>query len=113
MISEDDVEKLASLARLELDPSMKPVITGQLNSILEYVKRLDEVNTSSTKAMSHTHEATNILREDAVCGVGSQPDPQPLGDPTVSKQSMLTASDLLKNVPDHSGTFIRVPLIIE
>lgn len=113
MISEDDVEKLASLARLELETSMKPVITGQLNSILDYVQRLDQVDTSSTTAMSHTHEATNILRDDVVCGVGSQSEPHPLGNPEISKQAMLEASDLLQNAPDHSGTFIRVPLIIE
>jgi len=113
MISEKDVDKLASLARLELDPTMKPVITGQLNSILEYVQRLNQVDTTSVAAMSHTHEATNVLREDEVCPVGQQPDPQPLADPVIPKQSMLSTADLLSNAPDHSGTFVRVPLIVE
>jgi aspartyl-tRNA(Asn)/glutamyl-tRNA(Gln) amidotransferase subunit C len=113
MISEDDVQKLASLARLELDPNMKRVVTGQINSILEYVQRLDEVNTSNVTAMSHTHEAVNILREDEVIPVGAQPEPQPLGDPTIQKQPMLSSADLLSNAPDRSGTFIRVPLIVE
>jgi aspartyl/glutamyl-tRNA(Asn/Gln) amidotransferase C subunit len=113
MISESDIEKLASLARLELDPTMKPVITGQVNSILEYVQRLEQVNTADVPAMSHTHEATNVLREDEVCGVGSDPEPQPLGDPTIPKQGMLSSTDLLSNAPDHSGTFVRVPLIVE
>lgn len=113
MISENDVEKLASLARLELDPSMKPVITGQLNSILEYVQCLNQVDTSSVAAMSHTHEATNVLREDEVCPVGASPDPQLLGDAGIPKQGMLPSADLLKNAPDHSGTFVRVPLIVE
>lgn len=113
MISENDVEKLASLARLELDPSMKPIITGQVNSILEYVQRLDQVDTTSVTAMSHTHEATNVLREDEVYPVGSAPSAQPLGDATIPKQGMLGTDDLLSNAPDHSGTFVRVPLIVE
>jgi aspartyl/glutamyl-tRNA(Asn/Gln) amidotransferase C subunit len=113
MISESDIEKLASLARLELDPSMKPIITGQVNSILEYVQRLEQVDTTSVAAMSHTHEATNVLREDEVCPVGSNPPPQPLGDSTIPKQGMLGTEDLLSNTPDHSGTFVRVPLIVE
>ena len=113
MISEDDVEKLASLARLELDPSMKPVITGQINSILEYVQRLNQVDTKDIAAMSHTSEATNVLREDEICPVGSQPEPEALGDQTITKQAMLSAADLLSNTPDHSGTFVRVPLIVE
>jgi aspartyl-tRNA(Asn)/glutamyl-tRNA(Gln) amidotransferase subunit C len=113
MISEDDVEKLASLSRLELDPTMKRVVTGQLNSILEYVKQLDGVDTSNVAAMSHTHEAVNVLRQDEVVAVGAQPDSTPLGDPVIKKQSMLSAADMLSNAPDRSGTFIRVPLIVE
>jgi aspartyl-tRNA(Asn)/glutamyl-tRNA(Gln) amidotransferase subunit C len=113
MISEDDVEKLASLARLELDPTLKPVITNQVNSILEYVRQLDKVDTSEVAAMSHTLEATNVMREDQVCPAGSQPEPTPLGSTEVPPQAMLTAEDLLLNVPDHSGRFIRVPLIVE
>ncbi|MFN4894958.1 MAG: Asp-tRNA(Asn)/Glu-tRNA(Gln) amidotransferase subunit GatC [Pseudomonadota bacterium] len=113
MISENGVEKLASLARLELDPSMKPVITGQLNSILEYVQCLNQVDTSSINPMSHTLQATNVMREDLVCAAGSDPVAQPLGDPSIPKQGMLTAEDLLRNTPDHSGTFVRAPLIVE
>jgi hypothetical protein len=37
----------------------------------------------------------------------------PLGDATISVQEMLPAEALLENVPDHSGRFIRVPLIVE
>jgi aspartyl-tRNA(Asn)/glutamyl-tRNA(Gln) amidotransferase subunit C len=113
MVSEDDVNKLASLARLELDPSFTPVITEHLNSILGYVQRLDAVDTSSAEAMSHVHGATNVLREDEVKGVGSTPPPTPLGDATVQIQEMLPSEALLQNAPDHSGRFIRVPLIVE
>jgi aspartyl-tRNA(Asn)/glutamyl-tRNA(Gln) amidotransferase subunit C len=113
MISEDDVEKLATLARLELDPTLKPVITTQVNSILEYVQQLEKVNTSEVTAMSHTHEAINVMREDQVCPSGSQPPATPLGSQEVPRQEMLKPEDLLKNAPDHSGRFIRVPLIVE
>lgn len=113
MISEDDIEKLANLARLELDPTLKPVITNQVNSILEYVQQLNKVDTTEVNAMSHTLEATNVMREDRVCPAGSQTEPSPLGSTEVPPQAMLTADDLLQNVPDHSGRFIRVPLIVE
>lgn len=113
MISEDDVQKLASLARLELEPAFTPVITHHLNSILDYVQRLDTVDTASVEAMSHVHGATNVLREDIVCPAGSTPPPSPLGDARITTQEMLVAEDLLQNAPDHSGRFIRVPLIVE
>jgi aspartyl-tRNA(Asn)/glutamyl-tRNA(Gln) amidotransferase subunit C len=113
MISEDDVQKLANLARLELEPSFTPVITGHLNSILEYVQRLDQVDTSGVVAMSHVHGATNVLREDVAYAPNTNPEATPLGDPTIPQQEMLPAEGLLQNVPDHSGRFIRVPLIVE
>ena len=113
MISEDEVQKLATLARLELEPSFTPVITNHLNAILGYVQRLNEVDTTNVEAMSHVHGATNVLREDVVCPAGSAPAPEPLGKSDVPKQDMLSAEDLLQNVPDHSGRFIRVPLIVE
>jgi aspartyl-tRNA(Asn)/glutamyl-tRNA(Gln) amidotransferase subunit C len=113
MISEDDIEKLASLARLELEDSMKAIMAGQVNSILEYVKQLDNVNTTDIQPMSHTNAATNVMREDVVAPASSLTDPQPLGATSIPKQVMLTEDDLYKNAPDHSGRFIRVPLIVE
>jgi aspartyl-tRNA(Asn)/glutamyl-tRNA(Gln) amidotransferase subunit C len=113
MISEDDIEKLASLARLELEDSMKAIMAGQVNSILEYVKQLDNVNTTDIQPMSHTNSSTNVMREDMVVSASSHTDPQPLGETSIPKQAMLTEDDLYKNTPDHSGRFIRVPLIVE
>lgn len=113
MIGGDDIDKLASLARLKLEDSMKSVMTDQVNSIIEFVKQLDKVDTSHVAPMSHTNESTNVLRDDAVCLQGSQLDPQPLGDPSIPKQSMLAEDDLFGNAPDRSGRFIRVPLIVE
>jgi aspartyl-tRNA(Asn)/glutamyl-tRNA(Gln) amidotransferase subunit C len=113
MISEDDIEKLASLARLELKDSMRAIMAGQVNSILEYVRQLGEVNTSDVPPMSHTNASTNVMRADEVVPASSQADPKPLGDTAIPKQAMLGEDDLFKNAPDRSGPFIRVPLIIE
>jgi aspartyl-tRNA(Asn)/glutamyl-tRNA(Gln) amidotransferase subunit C len=113
MISEDEVQKIATLARLEIGPSFKPVITAHLNSIIGYVQRLNEVDTTGVQAMSHVQGATNILRDDFVGQVGSNPPAMPLCDPAIPVQEMLSPEGLLQNVPDHSGRFIRVPLIVE
>lgn len=113
MISEDEVKKIANLARLELDPTLTPVVTGHLNSILGYVRRLDEVNTTGVEAMSHVHGVSNILREDMAIPPTSSQEPAPLGDATIAPQPMLESEALLQNAPDNSGRFIRVPLIVE
>jgi aspartyl-tRNA(Asn)/glutamyl-tRNA(Gln) amidotransferase subunit C len=113
MITEDDFEKLASLARLDVDPSMKGELTEQVGSILGYVQKLDDVDTADAQAMSHTHEAINVLREDKVHPVDSQPPAEPLTSTEATPQAMLSAEDMLQNTPDNSGRFIRVPLIVE
>ncbi len=113
MLSEDEIQKLATLARLEIDPSFKPVVTSHVNSIIGYVARLNEVDTSGVEALSHVQGATNVLREDIVQPVGSPPDALPLGESAVAPQGMLAGEALLENVPDHSGRFIRVPIIVE
>jgi aspartyl-tRNA(Asn)/glutamyl-tRNA(Gln) amidotransferase subunit C len=113
MASEDDIKKLATLARLELDPAFIPVVTGHINAILGYVQRLNDIDTSGVEPMSHVHGAINVLRDDATQAAGSVPDATALGNPTIPAQEMLSAEALLDNAPDHSGRFIRVPLIVE
>jgi aspartyl-tRNA(Asn)/glutamyl-tRNA(Gln) amidotransferase subunit C len=113
MISDNDLEKLAALSKLEVDPSIKSVVMSQVNSILGYVERLNNVDTSQVEAMSHTLEATNVLREDSVRTAGSQAESVPLGDPDIDRQAMIETKEMIANAPDHSGTFIRVPLIVE
>ena len=113
MISEDEVKKIANLARLELDPTLTPVVTGHLNSILGYVRRLDEVDTSGVEPMSHVHGVSNILREDTALPPSSAQEPTPLGNTEIPPQPMLESDALLQNAPDNSGRFIRVPLIVE
>ena len=113
MLSEDEIQKLATLARLEIEPSFKSVVTTHVNSIIGYVARLNEVDTSGVEALSHIQGATNVLREDIVRPPHSNPEPAPLGESAVRPQDSLDAEALLQNVPDHSGRFIKVPLIVE
>ncbi len=113
MLSEEEIQKLATLARLEIEPSFKPVVTSHVNSIIGYVARLNEIDTSGVEALSHVQGATNVLREDVVRPVGSSGEAAPLGESAVPPQEMLDSEALMQNVPSHSGRFIKVPLIVE
>lgn len=93
-MTEEEILKLARLARLSLDQAEVQKMAKELGSIIEYVKQLEEVDTSSVEPMSHVHGSVNILREDVV-------------------QPSTPIEDVLKNAPDSSGRFIRVPIIIE
>lgn len=113
MISEDEVKKLARLARLDVAPEYIPVLVGHLNSILEYIKKLDSVDTSGAQAVSHILDAVNVFRDDVVSTVEDANKETLFGEDAVSIQGTLPIEALLSNAPDHSGRFIRVPLVIE
>jgi aspartyl-tRNA(Asn)/glutamyl-tRNA(Gln) amidotransferase subunit C len=94
MISEADILKLAKLARLTLSQGEASKLTGDLNSILGYVKVLESIDVSKIEPMSHVHGSTNVFREDVV-------------------EPSLAIEQTLANAPDSSGRFIRVPIVID
>jgi len=94
MISDEDVSKIAQLAHLELNKDEVHSLTGELNSILGYVQQLEKTDVNHVTPMSHVHGINNIMRDD-----------------TVSEH--LDSDEALKNAPDTSGRFIRVPIIID
>jgi len=88
------VEHLSSLARLSLSDEEKLRFSGQLDSILNYMDTLGELDTLAVEPTSHVISIHNVVREDI---------------PVVS----LGRDDALANAPDHTDKFYRVPKIIE
>lgn len=113
MVSEDEVKKIARLARLEIEPEFIPVVTGHMNSILGYVERLNDVDTTQVEAMSHVSDAINVLRKDVALPPGSTKPLEMLSSEPMPQQDMLPTEALTQNAPDSSGSYIRVPLIVE
>lgn len=65
-ISLYDVEHVALLARLELDAAEKEAYTEQLNAILGYMEKLNELDTTDVEPMAHVLPIKNVFREDEV-----------------------------------------------
>ena len=63
-ITIDEVKYVAALARLELKQAEAEAMTGQLDQILSYVDKLNEVDTSKTEPTTHAISITNAFRED-------------------------------------------------
>ena len=61
-IDEAQVRKVAKLARLELSDREIHEFTGQLGAILEYVKKMDELDTTSVEPLAHCLALSNRLR---------------------------------------------------
>ena len=92
-ISADDVRKVAKLARLDLPEDRIATYTGQLESILEYVSQLEQVDTEGIPETTRAVEVTNVTRKDGV-------DPTPVRE------------EILNQAPLREGDFFRVPRIL-
>ncbi|MDS1028974.1 Asp-tRNA(Asn)/Glu-tRNA(Gln) amidotransferase subunit GatC [Bacillota bacterium LX-D] len=65
-ISKQEVEHVAMLARLELTEQEKESYTKELNAILGFMDKLNELDTSNVTPTAHVLNITNVLREDEV-----------------------------------------------
>jgi aspartyl-tRNA(Asn)/glutamyl-tRNA(Gln) amidotransferase subunit C len=63
-ITKEEVLYVAALARLNLDDNEIDRFAGQIADILDYVDKLDEVDTDGVTATSHALSLTNAFRED-------------------------------------------------
>ena len=94
MLSEDDIRKVAELARLNLSEQEVAELRPQLSKLIDYVAVLEEADTDDVEPMVHAIEQTNVFRED----VRSAPLPR---------------EDALANAPKTDGKYFLVPQIIE
>jgi len=92
-ITEADVRHVAHLSRLEFDDNEIRAFTNDLNNILAYVDKLNELDTSAIEPTSHALKMENVFREDEV-------------------RPSLTNDQALANAPEREGPFFRVPQII-
>ena len=88
-----DVEKIADLARLKIGVNEKEKMTGQLNMILQYMEKLNELDTRGVEPLAHTQELVNVFREDEV-------------------RPSLPVEQALENAPDRAGNYFKVPKVI-
>jgi len=95
MITDKDVIYVADLANLELTLQERQRMLHDLNSILDYIDRLNELDTSRILPMAQTLlPVAEAMREDALA-------------------ACLPREAALKNAPDSDGEFFRVPKVIE
>jgi len=88
------IEHLSRLARLALTEEEKTRYGNQLDNILQYVEKLNELDTAGVEPTSHVIAISNVMREDIV-------------------RPSLDTGDALMNAPDKTDAFYRVPKILE
>jgi aspartyl-tRNA(Asn)/glutamyl-tRNA(Gln) amidotransferase subunit C len=92
-ITEEDVRKVAQLARLELPEAKIATYAVQLERILDYVAHLEQVDTEGVPPTTRAVEVVNVTRDDRV-------EPTPVRE------------ELLDLAPQREGDFFRVPRIL-
>lgn len=93
-ISKDDVIKVAELARLEFEEEETQLFTEQLGNILEYIEKLNELDTENVEPTSHVLDISTPLRDDKVV-------------------KWLSIEEVLQNAPESEDDFFVVPQVIE
>lgn len=102
-ISQEDVLRVAELANLELTEREIAKYGGQLESILTYCEKLNELDTTNVEPMAQVLEAGS--------NAGSQENPQHLREDAVVRADV--ARDVLRGAPDPAPPYFRVPKVID
>jgi aspartyl-tRNA(Asn)/glutamyl-tRNA(Gln) amidotransferase subunit C len=88
------VDKLSQLSRLEFNTTEKSEIKKDLQRMISFVDKLNELDLAGTEPLLHMTEDVNVLREDEVKGFVSR-------------------EEGLKNAPEHDEKFFTVPRVIK
>jgi aspartyl-tRNA(Asn)/glutamyl-tRNA(Gln) amidotransferase subunit C len=93
-ISREQVEHVAKLARLDLNEDQAQMYTEQLNDILRFAEKLNELDTDGVEPTSHVLPMANVMRED-------------------EQQPSLSREEALRNAPDQQDGMFRVPPVFD
>lgn len=88
------VEKLAHLSRLQFTETEKAEIKNDLQRMIGFVEKLNELNLDTVEPMLFMSDEINVFREDEIKG-------------------SITREEALKNAPFHDGQFFKVPKVIK
>ena len=89
-----DIDYVAKLARIALSDEEKTKFSNQLESILGYIEKLNELDTENVEPTAHPNPVENVWQEDVVT-------------------SELPVEEALKNAPKQRQNMIVVPKVVE
>lgn len=93
-IDKDTINKIAHLARLEFDDKDAEKMLQDMTNMVNFVEKLNEVDTTGVEPLTTMSHEINALREDEV-------------------KSHLNHEEALKNAPQKDADYFRVPKVLE
>ena len=88
------VKHISKLSRISIEEEKAKKLSSDLNSIFDFIEKLNELDTSKTEALTSIAETTLKLRKDII-------------------ESKNIREDILKNSPDENKDFFVVPKVVE
>lgn len=93
-VNDELVDKLANLARLHFNAEETEEIKNDLQKMIGFIDKLNELDTTGVEPLLHMSDNVNVLREDEVTG-------------------MISREDAFRNAPLHDEEFFKVPKVIK
>lgn len=93
-LNRETIEKIAHLARLEVHEAEEEPLLKDMNNILSFMEKLNELDTSGIEPLIYLTDEKNVFRKDVV------------------KQDISTAQ-ALQNAPQHDGSYFKVAKVID
>jgi aspartyl-tRNA(Asn)/glutamyl-tRNA(Gln) amidotransferase subunit C len=104
MVTEKDVSYVADLAHLELTAEERTRMLKDLNSILGYIERLDQLDTANVAPMAQVASRYGTAEKGDAFGYAMRAD---------ELRPSLPHDEAMKNAPQTDGVFFKVPKVIE
>lgn len=93
-IDQEQLERIETLARLQLTEDEEDRLRDQLSQILEHVETIGELDLEDVEPLTHPLELSNVMRAD-------------------EREEPLDGKEVLQNAPERTGSFFKVPQIID
>jgi aspartyl-tRNA(Asn)/glutamyl-tRNA(Gln) amidotransferase subunit C len=94
-VTKEDIRYITKLARINMSEEELEKFTSQVDKILEYINKLNELDTRNVEPLTHIVNLKNVMREDKVTG------------------ESLKTEEALSLAPEKEKDFFKVPKVIE
>jgi aspartyl-tRNA(Asn)/glutamyl-tRNA(Gln) amidotransferase subunit C len=93
-LDNETIIKIAHLARLEVNDTEKEVLLEDMNKILSFMDKLNELDTTGVEPLIYLTDEVNVFRKDEI-------------------QQEITVEEALRNAPSQDGTYFKVAKVID
>lgn len=93
-ITDDIVKRVATLAKLQFNEDETQILKKDLNRIIQFVDKINEVNTEGIEPLVHMNQEINVLREDVA-------------------EKTITQEQALKNAPQKDSDYFKIPKVLK